>query len=190
MHQHPCFRGASVLAVALATLVVASPASAQRARIWSLDASLGAAGSFTKGYVYDDAVAGISADLTFALRLPNTPLVVAANATANGPLAGSDVCYFSPRGGCMPRHPEFAFLGALAGWESASARVRVLGGPAYALARWEHPAFTIQSRVDVALPIVRHLALIGSLRAMLVPNYDHASYNVPSAGIGLRVRSR
>lgn len=90
----------------------------------------------------------------------------------------------------MPRHPEFAFLGALAGWESASARVRVLGGPAYALARWEHPAFGIQSRVDVSLPIVRHLALIGSLRAMLVPNYDHASYNVLSAGIGLRIRGR
>jgi hypothetical protein len=183
MTRHP------VLVVAFA-LGASLPAHAQQAPLWSLDASLGAAGSFTKGYVYDDAIAGISADLTFALRFPNIPLVVAANATANGPIAGSDVCYFSPRGGCMPRHPEFAFLGALAGWESARARVRALGGPAYALARWEHPAFAIQSRVDVALPIVRHLALIGSLRAMLVPNYDHASYNVPSAGIGLRVRGR
>jgi hypothetical protein len=179
-----------VLAVALATLAVASPASAQRAPLWSLDASLGAAGSFTKGYVYDDAIAGISADLTFAIRLRNIPLVVAANATANGPLAGSDVCYFSPRGGCMPRHPEFAFLGYLAGWESAGARIRVLGGPAYGLGRWERPAFALQSRVDVALPIIRHLAVIGSLRGTLVPNYDHASYRLLAAGIGFRLRGR
>ena len=88
----------------------------------------------------------------------------------------------------MPPHPEFAFLGYLVGWESPSARIRVLGGPAYALARWEHPAFALQSRVDVALPIIRHLALIGSLRAAVVPNYGHASYKVLSAGIGLRVR--
>jgi hypothetical protein len=84
----------------------------------------------------------------------------------------------------------FAFVGSLFGWESARAHVRILGGPAVAFARWEDPTFGLQSRVDAALPVIRHVALVGSLRIMVVPNYDHATYQMYSAGIGLRVRGQ
>jgi hypothetical protein len=43
-------------------------------------------------------------------------------------------------------------------------------------------------RIETAFPIVRHVALIGSLRAALVPSYERALYSLVSAGLGVRLR--
>jgi hypothetical protein len=154
-----------------------------------VDGTVGVVGSYTGALVKEAAVAAPTLDLTFALRVrpSHNALVLGLNASG-GPYASNDMCVLGPDGSCLPSHAGFAFVGLLAGWESRGARLRALAGPAFAISGGPHPALALQSRIETAFPIVRHVALIGSLRAALVPSYERALYSLVSAGLGVRLR--
>ena len=166
---------------------------AQRRPAWSLDLTLGATGSATDANVWPDRAGGPSVDLTLAWCADATrrSVVVAINTAAYGVPAGGDVCHVAPNGGCMPDHPAFAFVGALVGWESARSRLRVMGGAGSALGQWDTGSLGLQARADAAFPLVRHVALVGSVRGLLVPDHrDQGTYQLAAVGVGLRLRTR
>jgi hypothetical protein len=192
--EHPATRTRTGFGLIIALVVVlasatAPSANAQRTPLWSLDGTVGVVGSYTGALVKEAAVAMPTLDLTFAVRVrpSHNALVLGLNASG-GPYASNDMCVFGPDGRCLPSHAGFAFAGLLAGWESRGARVRALAGPAFAISGGPHPVLALQSRIETAISIVRHVALIGSLRAALVPNYESAVYSLVSAGLGLRLR--
>ena len=191
-------RSVVILAIALAC-----PVHAQRAPAWSLGVGAGVGASHTSTPSMETAAAFPVIDLTFALRPrpSGSPFVFGVNATGTWVWPGGDVCAIAPDGSCLPPHDGFMFFGVLGGWESRRARLRVLGGPAFALSSGPRPAFALQSRLEGAIPIAPHLSFTGSLRGALVPNYyrgpnsvslayRRATYSLVGAGIGLRVHGR
>ena len=189
---HSIERCAALLTV-IAALSASEPAYAQRAPAWSFGVGAGAGGSFTGTSVKDGPWAAMPAvDLTlmFRPRPSHNAFVFGLNATGIWIYPSNDMCVIAPDGGCLPGHALFSFGGVLAGWESRGSRLRVVGGPAFAVADGPHPALGLQARVEGALPIVRHLSFAGSLRGGLVPNYEGATYSLVGAGIGLRLHGR
>ena len=182
------------LACWLVTSLLAMPldrADAQQRRPVSLDVTLGINNSATDGQVKDRTTAGVAADLTLAIRVDRSRhgLVAGVSAGVYGPVAFNDMCVPAPDGGCLPNYPAFALLAALVGWESSRGVVRGMAGLGYADGEKSHSALGLQSRLDVALPVFRHLALIGSLRATVIPNYLGATYGIGAIGLGLRFRT-
>lgn len=159
-------------------------------RSLSLDATVGMGHGRTTGeYVGDRR--GVALDLLMALRLRPAiggALVAGLNASAQGPFVGQDLllCLPSPDGDCARQYPAFATLGALVGWENSSATLRVLAGAAYAESD-AAAALAVQGRVEAAVPIARHLALVASARGTMIPNYRGDAFSLLAFGAGIRI---
>jgi len=179
------FPGALLLA---GTLLVPVGAEAQPSRALSLDASIGQGRSYTAGE-FDGDGKGLAVDALLALRLRpagSGALVAGLGASSQGEAARNDICRVAPSGGCLSSHPHFSTIGALLGWESARGRLRVMGGPSFVSAD-SRSTFGVQGRVDGAVPVSRHLALIASLRGTLVPDHGDDAFRLLAYGVGVRI---
>ena len=170
---------------------LASQALAQRRPAISLDATLGTSGGQTNGLFMTRKTQGQSGDVTVALRLrpgSSNGFVVGGNAGIHGAGPQLTICIPKPGGGCVPGFPSFYIFGAFAGWESRNAVVRVTGGPAYANSGDHAGGLGAQARFDLAMPLFRHLALVGSVRGAHMPNVDGDRFSFFALGGGIRIR--
>ena len=170
-------------------LMAARPAAAQ-APAMSLDASLGTGGGQTNGIYLERRKQALSADLALVASLhpkANGGLFVGANGSYHSAGGSTDICLPGPTGECAQPFPAFTILGTLIGWESAGSIVRVATGLAFAKAEDDPGALGYQARVDGALPIVRHLALVGSVRGTHVPNVGGDRFSFLALTAGIRV---
>lgn len=177
------------LAIFVVLTGTASSANAQRPSL-SLDATLGTGGGQTTGAFLERRTQAATADATLAARLHRPArggLIVAANATVQGARGSTDICVPAPAGGCVRSFPSFTMVGALGGWESARSVIRVAGGLAYARSQHGGGALALQGRIETALPVMRHLALVGSLRGTHMPNAAGARFSFFALGGGVRI---
>ena len=169
-------------------VTAATAADAQWPRL-SLDASLGTGGGQTNGTFLDRQQAP-ALDAVLAAQLhPRSRggIVVATNVSYHSAGSYSDVCMPAANGGCIRNFPSFTMFGALAGWETAGSRIRVATGFAYAASEHSSGALAFQGRIDMAIPIVRHVALVGSLRGTHAPNVAGDRFSFFGLGGGIRL---
>jgi hypothetical protein len=169
---------------------LASKALAQRRPAVSLDATLGTSGAQTNGLFMTRKTQGQSADVSVALRLrprSSNGFVVGSNASIHGVGPQLAICLPKAGGGCVPGFPSFHVFGALAGWETRNGVLRATGGPAYAISEEHAGGFGAQARFDLAMPLFRHLALVGSLRGAHMPNVDGDRFSFVALGGGVRI---
>jgi hypothetical protein len=164
---------------------------AQQRRAFSCDATIGRGGGHTEGEYRGDR-GGVALDALLALRLRpagSGALVGAVSAGIQGPYGSDARCVLSSTGGCVPSFPPFATLGALVGWQNASATLRASAGPAYVgAAGYGSGAVALQGRADGAVPLARHLALVASVRGTFIPNYRGDAFELFAFGAGVRIR--
>ncbi|MHB1313562.1 MAG: hypothetical protein ACYC3L_16210, partial [Gemmatimonadaceae bacterium] len=104
--------------------------SAQWVRPLSLDVNVG------PGYLVGGPVvlsrASMAADGLLTMRLAkkgSSGWLAGMSAGWQGPVPSGDSCRLAQPGGqCLQKYPQFTLLGVLAGWTSATGRMRVLGG--------------------------------------------------------------
>lgn len=183
-------RGAVVGAFLIAcTASVPRHAAAQQPPPLSVEATFGPVYGYTAGEYLSDRQ-GIGVDVMLGVRAGaagKRGIVLGANASLHDGGPHTLACRpATTGGGCVPSFPFFRVAGALVGWENASATLRVTGGPAWAHA--EGDALAWQARLDGALPVVRRLALVGSVRGTVVPSYRGDSVRLFGLGLGVRVR--
>lgn len=165
------------------------PAAAQQHPSLSVEATLGRVFGYTAAeYLSDRRGSGV--DLMLGVRAGaagKRGIVLGANAGFYDGGPRTLVCHRATReDGCIQPFPFFEIAGTLVGWENASTTLRVMGGPAWAHA--ESEALAWQARLDGALPVVRRLALVGSVRGTIVPKYRGDAVKLLALGLGLRVR--
>ena len=163
--------------------------AAQQRPSLSVEATVGPVQGYTAGeYLGDRRAAGL--DLLVGARTGaggTRGLVLGANASLHYAGAHNLACRPATVGeGCIPPFPFFQVAGALVGWENASETLRLMGGPAWAHA--EADALAWQARLDGALPAVGRLALVGSVRGTVVPNYRGEAVSLLGLGLGVRLR--
>ena len=100
------------------------------------------------------------------------------------------VCYTSPRGGCLPRFPEFwgpTLTGGLIAqyMDRLEARLGV-GGGAFSADRTRVGAAV--SQLDLTFFPVSHIGLVAGTRWIVVPRYHGDRLSILPWAIGLRVR--
>ena len=180
-----------IIAAGAALGITAARASAQTRPALSFDATVGFGTSRTDGLRKGGGSNFSSGgDLTLALRLPMKSgggLIVGVNGGTQGPFTKDDACSIAPGGGCLPEHPRFVIYSALGGWEHRSGTLRLMGGVGAALPSWERPALAIQSRIDIAVPVMEHIAMIASVKGSVIPNYQGDTFGLGAIGVGLRI---
>jgi hypothetical protein len=137
----------------------------------TLDVNGGVGYGFGGGYAYGNR-RSTSLDGVLAARTLTTP----RGALVLGPTSSGGSCIADP---CAFSFPDLRSVFALGGWEFAQPGrnqvplVRVLAGPAYVRANGTRgDALGVHGRIDVGLPVSRHLALVTSLHHTLVPNFQ------------------
>ena len=128
---------------------------------------------------------GISGDLL--LGLPRGRSMVIALSVSGQKSMANVVCDVVPGGSCQIDFPTFKLLAAQIGWETNSGRVRVLAGPALAIAG-PQAGVAAQVRVELSKPVSEDLALIASARLAYIPDIADKSFSLGAIGIGLRVQ--
>jgi hypothetical protein len=90
-----------------------------------------------------------------------------------------------PEQGVTRRQPDA--VSVLAGWESRSTRLRVLGGPGIVISKQgETPG--LRARADAALPVIGHIALTATVNTLIVPSWNGDRFYFIAGGLGLRLR--
>ncbi len=181
--------------VSVATLfviAVSSPATAQEEWPFTIEANIGFGAGSTTG-VYKDNDVGLAAGILLGHRLFDTEKghafgAVAVDFQGGGPTTSE--CIQLPEDGCVPEFPSFEVASIMAGWERRSTGIRILGGPSAvrAYGDWKTIKLGWTARLDAAAPLFGRIALVGSLRAMLLPSYAGERFQLISLGGGLRLR--
>jgi hypothetical protein len=177
----------------LAVLLVAAAPAAAAAQGFgpSIDASAGVfagdGGAFLRrGGPAIDGVLAVPLG-----RAAGGTLVAGVTAGISGSMGGDLICEPDPHGACKADYPTFASVGAVAGVQrrlGSGLSARALAGPAYYQAVDGPDALGVQGRIDVAKPLFSRLALVGSLRAALLPEYEGESLRFAAVGVGLRIQ--
>lgn len=89
---------------------------------------------------------------------------------------------------CVPHFPSFLIVAAAGGWENRARSLRVSGGVALVSDGDFAEEAALQLRMDGAKPVLGHLSLAYSLRALLVPDHRGATVQLIALGVGVRVR--
>lgn len=172
------------------TPLAASEVRAQSLSPVSLEATLGMGKGWTGGEYLGNR-SGVAADVLLGVRLRHLgggALVAGLGASAQGAGASESACRPAAGGGCVPSFPDFLTVAPLAGWESVGGVFRVLLGPAFVQASGEGGALGVQGRLDLAVPIIRHLGAVASIRPTLIPDYRGDAIGLLAFGLGLRIR--
>lgn len=175
----------------LVALMIAGASSECLAQAWplSVEATVGRGFGNTRGEYRDNSTGG-SADLLVAWRIAASSTggwVVGGHLSMQGSGPVTLICIPASHGGCVPRWPDFATIGLLAGYETTpKSTIRIMVGPAGVHAA--ESAFGLVARVDFALPVAWHISLAGSARSIVVPSYRGDSFQLYGVGVGLRLR--
>lgn len=170
-------------------LILSAPVTAQQPWPVTVEVNLGYSAGNTSGE-FRDGGGGIAADMLLGYRFKSAARsgwVLATSAGLQGKTVHTSDCVPAPDGGCVPWFPLFGIVSVLGGWEMSNTRLRVLAGPALALADGDASGAAL-ARVEAALLVAGRTALIASMRAAFVPRYRGDSFQLLSGGIGLRVR--
>ena len=180
-----------VVALAVAVTPLAAPhVHAQSLSPVSIEATLGVGKGWTGGEYLGNR-SGLAADVLLGARLRHVgrgALVAGLSASAQGGGTSTTECRPASDGMCVPSFPDFFALAPLAGWESSGGALRVLLGPAFVQASGEGRALGVQSRLDLAVPVVGRLGAVASIRPTLIPDYRGDSIRLLAFGLGLRFR--
>lgn len=65
--------------------------------------------------------------------------------------------------------------------------LRVTGGAAYAVSDDDARGLGVQARLDLAMPLFRHLALVASVRGAHMPNVGGDRFSFFASGGGVRI---
>ena len=185
-------RFAGALGVAIFVTVLASCSTeAQGLSPYSADVNVGVWLQQTTGTYKDRDGGGFAGEVTVARRFHASSasgLVVAANGAHYLKIGSNDSCTLLPDGGCAPELPSVRLVGGMAGWETRSGAFRAMGGLAYADPTSGGGALALQARLDLAVRLVRRMALTASLRPAVIPNYHGDTFRLLGTGIGIRIR--
>jgi hypothetical protein len=168
-----------------------SPAHAQWPSRITFDATIGPGVSRTTG-PYRDLSNDVAVDAILGVRIrtfSRGAVFAGVNIGAHSGWGGTDLdCIPVPGYECAPDFPSFEMAGAVVGWQDTRAIVRAATGAAYVQAEWDGWSVAWQSRVDLAIPLARHIGPVMSLRATVVPNYPNGdTFRLFALGFGLRV---
>src|SRR5262245_41938838 len=180
-----------VAAVACGLALEPEQAVAQGATTVAVDATVGA-GFGKGGEFYHRTLQG--ARIAASLRHTSPKhfgffgeVAIDALSIGSGDLA---ICYFDPRGGCLPVYPELwgpTLTGGLIAQPADWVEARVgVGGGAY-LASGAHVGAVV-SQADVTLFPVRRIGLIAGARWIAVPRYHGDRLSILPWAVGLRFR--
>jgi hypothetical protein len=180
-----------LLAAGMAALP--ADAAAQQRRFGpSVEASVGA--SLGGGGLYTHRAGG-AMDAVLTVPIASTSrstVVLGVTGTANGPMAVDDICMVGPGDTCVEDYPTFMSLGVVGGVQrqlSTTLSSRLLAGPAYFQSVDGDDALGLQGRVDIARSTaLPRVALVGSLRGSLLPNYEGETLRFAAVGLGLRIQ--
>lgn len=174
-------------------LLLAAPVAAQYDP-WpvSVEFSLGHGAGSTDGE-YRDNGGGPAVDLLLGVRLRSTDRgawVTAVSTSAQGPLAHTDDCLVAADGGCVPWFPNFGTIALLGGWETSSAALRVLTGPALVTdsGTWPKSRSAWVLRFDAAQRWFGRISMLASARGSWVPSYEGDRFLLGALALGLRIR--
>jgi hypothetical protein len=142
----------------------------------------------------------IAADLLAAIQLGGDTrqgFLVGFEVSRDWQMNGDLLCLVRPDGGCLPQYPGFDALNVVGGhqWQWLPAlRVRVLGGPGYYTAYFDHNSTTSHSlgvgaRTDVAVHLYRPVSATIAARGAWVPRIRGQSYVPGAMMIGLRLET-
>jgi hypothetical protein len=140
----------------------------------------------------------IATDLMVAIRLGSVGrhgFMMGFETSRDRQMNGDAVCALRPDGGCIPQYPGFRALNVVVGhqWQALPAlRVRVLGGPGYYTAYFDHNSTTthgvgVGGRTDVAIPLFRPISATLAARGAWVPRLRGSSYVPGAVMIGVRL---
>jgi len=171
--------------VALLSIVGVSEASGQDLWPVTLEVNAGVGTGRSPGE-YRENRSGLTADVLLGVS-PSSGWVVAADASMQGAGPVTSICIPSSTGGCVPSWPTFFSTAALLGYEgSRNPSYRVLIGPAYVSD--ESHTIGARARFDVGARLFWRVALAGSLRITIVPDYRGDRFTLYALGIGFRLR--
>lgn len=183
----------TLLAVSAAACVAALPTDASAQRFGpSVEASVGAMAGGGGTYTHR---AGGAIDAMIAVPVGSTSsstYVLGLTGTANGPIAGDDICLVGPGDTCLEDYPTFMSLGVVGGVQRRLGDLystRVLAGPAYYQSVDGDDAFGLQGRVDLARSTaIPRTALVASVRGSLLPSFEGEALTFAAFGLGLRIQ--
>ena len=186
-------------ALGVAILVTTSgfyrPTHAQRTSRYAFDVTVGVGLVQTTGKYSDRDGGGLAGELAVARRFHSDRtggLVAVVNGGYYLMMRGGDDCTlyppFEPPFRCAPQTPDIRLIGVLTGWETRTGWFRATGGLAYADPTSGGEALAIQARLDVAVGIVRHLAVTASVRPVVIPSYRGDTFRLLGIGTGVRIR--
>jgi hypothetical protein len=165
----------------------------------SVDAAVGGGHGLLGGERVERGL--ISTDLLVAIRVggdKRQSYLVGFEAGRDRQMNGNLLCLARADGSCVPQYPGFAALSVVAGHEwrwSRALRVRVIGGPGYYTAYFDHNTTTTGSlgvvgRADLAGRLYQPLSITLAARGAWVPRVRGQSYVPNAVLIGLRVDGR
>ena len=183
-----------LLALGSATLIAvlaSDSALAQGPSRYSADVNAAVWVLRTNGVYDDDGGGGVAGELSIARSfhsVASAGLVAGANAGYYQQIGSGDTCLLVPGGGCAPQSPSVRLFGTLVGWETRTGWLRAMGGIAYAGPTLGGSALALQGRLDAAVEVVRHVALMASVRPVVIPNYRGDWFRLLGVSLGLRLR--
>jgi hypothetical protein len=171
-------------------MLLTSVIQAQEATVVSTEFSVGAARVVTSGE-WRGPRSGPLVDVLWARQRRDGStgsLVTAIAAGVHMPILGGTTldCIRGREGGCIQWIPNLALFSALAGWQSANARQRVLAGPV--VASGDETALGVQLRAESFASLSRRVSFMASLRATTLPTLGNAPYHLLGGAIGVRIK--
>jgi hypothetical protein len=142
----------------------------------------------------------IAADLLVTIRLGGDTrqgFLVGLEASRDWQMNGDLLCLVRPDGGCIPQYPGFDAVSVVGGhqWRlEPGLRVRVLGGPGYYTAYFDHNitknhSLGVGARTDVAVRLYRPVSATVAARGAWIPRIRGQSYVPGALMIGLRLET-
>lgn len=93
--------------------------------------------------------------------------------------------------GCARVIPDFRAAAALVGIQSGGGGLRIMAGPATVRGEARNEpddrVLAWAGRIEAAANLHRHVALVGSLRGLVIPDYNGDRFRLSAFGVGLRL---
>ena len=188
----------AIAALALSSAFTQALSAQDRPARLSIDGAVGGGHGWGGGERVERGL--IAGDILAVIRLRGDKrqgFLVGFEASRDWQLNGDLLCLVRADGKCVPQYPGFAALNVVGGyqWQWLPALcVRVLGGPAYYTAYFDHNTTTnntlgVGARADVAVHLFRPVSATVAARGAWVPRIRGQSYAPSAVMIGLRLET-
>jgi hypothetical protein len=188
----------AIAALALSSAFTQALSAQDRPTQLSIDGAVGGGHGWGGGERVERGL--IAGDLLVAIRFGGDTrqgFLAGLEASRDWQLNGDLLCLVRADSGCVPQYPGFAALNVVGGYQwrwFPALRVRVLGGPAYYTASFDHNTTTnhslgVGARADVAVHLFRPVSATVAARGAWVPRIRGQSYAPSAMLIGLRLET-